>query len=242
MAGHETEIGAGAREFPRTTWGVVAQVGDTGDVRQAGLETLCHRYWKPVYCYVRSAWRSSNADAKDLTQGFFVWLVQVNVLQRYDPSQGRFRHYLKGLLRNYVRSQQSAAKRIKRGGGTRHVGLDDEELALADQIPDTKSESPEQAFDRHWVEGLMERALHRARTYYAAAGLELRVQIYEAYELAEGEPTYAGVAGALGVKPGDVRNHLHHMRERIRIELRAELRDTVQSGGDLEQEWRELFQ
>ena len=242
MAGHETEIGAGAREFPRTTWGVVAQVGDTGDARQAGLETLCHRYWKPVYCYVRSAWRASNADAKDLTQGFFVWLVQVDVLQRYDPSQGRFRHYLKGLLRNYVRSQQSAAKRIKRGGETRHVGLDDEELALADQIPDTKSESPEQAFDRHWVEGLMERALHRARTYYAAAGLELRVQIYEAYELAEGEPTYAGVAGALGVKPGDVRNHLHHMRERIRIELRAELRDTVQSGGDLEQEWRELFQ
>lgn len=234
-------MGAGAREFPRTTWGVVAQVGDTGDVRQAGLETLCHRYWKPVYCYVRSAWRASNADAKDLTQGFFVWLVQANVLQRYDPAQGRFRHYLKGLLRNYVRSQQSAANRIKRGGGVRHVGLGDEELALADQIPDTKHETPEEAFDRHFVEGLMERALLRAKTYCEAAGLGLRVRVYEAYELAKGQPTYEDVAQALGIKKGDVRNHLSHMRERIRIELRAELRDTVQSESDLEQEWRELF-
>lgn len=242
MAGNETEIGAGPREFPRTTWGLVAQVGDTGDVRQAGLETLCHRYWKPVYCYVRSAWRASNADAKDLTQGFFAWLVQADVLGRFDSTQGRFRHYLKGLLRNYVRAQKEAAGRIKRGGGAHHVGLNDEELTLAEQIPDTKSESPEQAFDRHWVEGLMERALHRARAYYQASGLELRVRVYEAYELAEGEPTYAGVAAALGVKTGDVRNHLHHMRERVRIELRAELHETVRSGSDLEDEWRELFQ
>ncbi|MBL4849821.1 MAG: sigma-70 family RNA polymerase sigma factor [Planctomycetes bacterium] len=242
MARNETEIGEGPREFPRTTWGLVAQVGDTGNVRQAGLETLCHRYWKAVYCYVRSAWRTSNADAKDLTQGFFMWLVQADVLERYSPEVGRFRHYLKGLLRNYVRAQQASSGRLKRGGGAKHVALGDE-LALADLIPDTKSESPEQAFDRLWVEGLMERALLRAQTYFTAAGLELRVQIHEAYELTSGEeqPTYAQVAARLGVKAADVRNHLHHMRERIRIEVRAELRETVNSPGDLDAEWQELF-
>ena len=241
MATNETEIGRGPREFPRTTWGVVAQVGDAGALRQSGLETLCHRYWRAVYCYVRSAWRTSNEDAKDLTQGFFAWLVQADVLTRYDPDLGRFRHYLKGLLRNYVRSQRAAGQRIKRGGNARHVTLDDEDFALASRIAD-RGESPEEAFDRHWVEGLLERALVRARAYCEAAGLELRVRVYEAYELAGGEqPTYTEVAEALGIKKGDVRNHLHHMRERIRVELRAELRETVRSPEDLEEEWRELF-
>jgi RNA polymerase sigma factor (sigma-70 family) len=240
---NETHMGEGGREFPLTTWGVVAQVGDTGDVRQAGLETLCHRYWKAVYCYVRAAWRTSNADAKDLTQGFFMWLVQARVLERYSADQGRFRHYLKGLLRNYVRGQRSTAGRIKRGGAAHHVALDNAELALAEQIPDTKSESPEAAFDRLWVEGLLERALLRAQTYFNAAGHELRVQIHSAYELASGEqPSYKDVARQLGVKAGDVRNHLHKMRERIRVEIRAELRETVRSPEDLETEWGELFQ
>ena len=237
-------MGQGPREFPKTTWGVVAQVGDTGDVRQAGLQTLCHRYWKAVYCYVRAAWRTTDADAKDLTQGFFLWLVQVDVLGRYSPEQGRFRHYLKGLLRNYVRSQRAAATRVKRGGTAgQHLSLNHDALDLAVQIPDQAGESPEDAFDRLWVEGLLERALERARVYFAAAGLELRVRIYEAYELAPPgqQPTYAGVAAQLGVKPNDVRNHLHKMRERIRAEARLELTETVRSGADLEAEWRELF-
>jgi len=242
---YETQLGGRAREFPQTTWRMVAGLQDAGGAhRQHGLEALCRRYWKPIYAYVRARWRKSNEEAKDVTQAFFAWLVEGEVLRRYAPEKGTFRHYLKGLLRNYVSNYDQARRRLKRGGGAAPRALDDDLVGLADLLPDPKAETPEEAFDRAWTDQVIQEALARTRARCEAEGKPLRFAAFEAYELASpGErPTYAEVAERLGVKEGDVRNYLYAVRERLRAELRRGLLDTVSDPDQLRAEWGALFE
>src|SRR4029077_20163367 len=88
------------------------------------LDTLCARYWKPVYSYIRIAWAKSNEDAKDLTQAFFAWLLQEDALRRYEAGRGGFRAYLKVLLRRFVGHAERDLQRLKRGGGARVFSLE----------------------------------------------------------------------------------------------------------------------
>lgn len=229
----------GAGSFPQTTWGLVARIRNDASQRQAGLEALCQRYWKPIHSYAQRAWRRGDEDTKDLTQAFFLWLIEGEVLGRYEPGRGSFRHYLKGLLRGFIRNRDAYLARLKRGGGQRHLVLDGETIDPADP----KAETPEEAFDRAWVEALLERATEEVRSALCTGGHELRWRVFERYEFGPpgSAPTYASVAEELGLKKTDVANHLYAVRERLRSELRAQLRDTVGSQTQLEEEWRDLF-
>lgn len=243
MARHDTSLGLGPQEFPQTTWGLVSKIRKAQEERQVALETLCKRYWRPIYSYVRRAWRKNNEDAKDVTQAFFLWLMDGEVLSRYETERSSFRFYLKGILRNYMRNSEEALQRIKRGGGAAHLPLEDEFRDLGELMADPGAESPEEAFDQAWVDELLERAHLRTREALLEGGHGLRYRVFEAYELGPpgSQPTYASVATALGLQVSDVRNHLFAVRERLRAEIRAELRETVSTPEELESEWRELF-
>ena len=66
------------------------------------MSGLARLYWRPVYKFVRTEGRSSIKDAKDLTQEFFGYLLEGDVLPKYDRTKGRFRSFLKGVLRNFL--------------------------------------------------------------------------------------------------------------------------------------------
>ena len=104
MKDRETSLGGLGGAFPSTHWSFVLSSPDrsTPDCIDR-MNTLVAQYWKPVYRTIRLGWRKNNEDAKDLTQAFFLWLVDGEVLQKYKPDQSSLRFYLKGLLRNYVR-------------------------------------------------------------------------------------------------------------------------------------------
>ncbi len=53
--------------FPTTQWTLLAQATLSGEsVGRQALEDLCHRYWSPLYQFIRA--RGYNeAEAKDLT-------------------------------------------------------------------------------------------------------------------------------------------------------------------------------
>ena len=229
-------------EFPNTTWGLISRLADPSASR-TGLDALCRRYWRPIYSFVRRATGVSDADAADLTQAFFLWLVDNDVLARFRPDEGRFRHYLKGVLRGFVRNQRQALERLKRGGGVPHVPLVDDLRDLSGVLPDERELSPEEAFDRAWVATLLERASEGVLAELRASGRERAEQVYRAYEMAGPgvQPTYASVAEQLGVPLAAVRRDLFSVREAIRAAIRRELRETVSSDAELEEEWRSLL-
>jgi RNA polymerase sigma-70 factor (ECF subfamily) len=115
MADPDTELGRGPGGFPSTRWSVVLSARDAqAPGRRDSLEALLRAYWRPVYLYIRQAWRRSNEDAKDATQEFLTRLVEGGVLEKYEREKGRFRAYLKGALRHFLMDLEKGATRQKR--------------------------------------------------------------------------------------------------------------------------------
>ena len=76
--------------FVTTRWSVVLGAGQRLDPNAASaLIELCQRYWYPLYAYVRR--RGNDADeARELTQEFFLRLLEKNTLAVAAPERGRF--------------------------------------------------------------------------------------------------------------------------------------------------------
>lgn len=232
---HDTSLGGSRREFPATTLGLVARLRTAWPQdRRAIVETLCLRYWRPVYCYVRSAWSSTTEDAKDLTQAFFLWLFEGEVLAKYDPDRAGFRFFLKGLLRNFVDHRQRALQALKRGGGATLVPID----SVAEPAA-ALSGDPERDFDDAWMDEVLRGAVERVRAEFRGGPRERQFQVFEAHDLTDGEPpAYADLAARFGIQESDVRNHLSAVRRRLREEVRAELAETADPLQPLDGEWK----
>ena len=66
--------------FASTQWSVVAAAQSRHTVAgAAAMATLCSRYWRPLYGYVRRR-GFSREDAQDLTQAYFLRLLEKNFL------------------------------------------------------------------------------------------------------------------------------------------------------------------
>jgi len=242
MNSGDTTLGGGDKAFPETTLGFAGGLRDpaTADYTRS-METLCSRYWKPVYSYIRIAWAKSNEDAKDVTQAFFAWLLEEDALRKYDPARGGFRAYLKVLLRRFVGHAERDLHRLKRGGGARVFSLDGD----APQLPELQSGNvdPEKVFERVWLEELVHQSIGRVRDRFIQSGREARFRAYEAFALAAGgeRPSYAEVAARHGMTVGEVEKALFLVREEIRQELRASLARSAGSDRELEDEWKRLL-
>lgn len=242
MRSGDTSLGGPAVDFAKTAWSLVERARDAApEVRQGGLEDLCRSYWKPVYHYLRVAWAKSNEDAKDLAQAFFLWLTDGQALKRYAPERGGFRTFLKALLRHFVQHHDEALDRLKRGGGKVILRLDDDGALT---VHDPATATPEEVFEREWRRTLMAAAVERVRRRLAAGAASVKFRVFEEYYLngaPDARPTYAGIAGPLGLTEGEVKHHLADVRNDVRSEIRAQLAETVSRPDDLEDEWNAFF-
>jgi RNA polymerase sigma factor (sigma-70 family) len=236
MVPDETSIGGGGRDFPQTQWGLVLRLQHaTDDVRAAALDELCRSYWKPVYHFLRLAWSKSNDDAKDLTQAFFLWVAEKEVLKEYSPERASFRAYLKTLLRHFAANRNRAKRRLKRGGGVRILPLD--------ELQEGGADDPHAAFEEAWLNEIVFRGVDRVRQRLAMEGRETWFRVFEEHDLAAADspPPYQELAGRLGISASDVANYLFRVRKAIRSEIRAELARVTSTAEELEEEWRSLF-
>ena len=87
--------GVGGAQFATTPWSVVLAVGQ-GDspAAAAAMEILCRTYWYPAYAYVRRH-GASPEDAQDLTQDFFLHVLERSSLRHVAREKGRFRELQK---------------------------------------------------------------------------------------------------------------------------------------------------
>jgi RNA polymerase sigma-70 factor (ECF subfamily) len=236
-----TSLGGPGRSFPTTQGSWIADLGSPRSYRRA-IDLVCERYWKPIYWYVRFSGSRTNEEAKDLTQAFLLWLLEDEPLRDYAPEKGRFRPFLKIILKRFLGHEEEARRRLKRGGGVRVLALDDPSFADVG-VPDPNSADPEKAFDRHWAMEVARGAIDRVRQRLHRQGKGLKFDIYSAIDLcpADRVPTYQELAARTGVGEHDVRNHLRDVRALIREEIRGDLAETVDRPEDLEAEWHELF-
>ena len=103
---------AGIIPFPTTRWTLVVAARDPHrkEARSA-LVSLCENYWYPLYAYLRR--RGYPADqAQDLTQDFFIRVLEGRYLDRADPEKGRFRSFLLTSLNSLSPTNKIASARI----------------------------------------------------------------------------------------------------------------------------------
>jgi RNA polymerase sigma-70 factor (ECF subfamily) len=203
---------------------------------EQALEALCRRYWKPVYHYLRTVLARSNDDAKDLTQAFFLSLLEGGALQKYDRALGSFRKFLKVLLGGFTSDHDKAVQRLKRGGGKKIVNFEELDDTLSGGATD-----PEQAFNQAWAKQMAREAIDRVRRRFASTGREKQFEVFDAYDLRGDKSTYSELAQRLGLKEADVRNYLFAVREAVRIEIRQELSELTEGERDIDEEWNALF-
>ena len=171
-------------------------------------------------------------QARDLTQGFFQYLLERDLLGKADPERGRFRSFLIGILKNYVRGVHDKEQALRRGGGADIVSID-EEIAegLYAHEPSTNL-TPEKLFDRRWAIKVLEQAMERLQTEYVRSGaMEVFAQL-QPYLTGDGEGGFAELGARLNRTEGAARVLVFRLRERFRQLIRAVIADTV---SDLEQ-------
>lgn len=193
------------------------------------LDELTKLYWRPVYLFLRMVRRLSNDDAKDLAQQFFLHLLQHRTVERYRPSRGSFRPYLKTCLRNFLADDR------RRREARPEVPLPD---ADAVEAPDADAE-----FERGWVQSVLETALARAREDLLAAGRGPDWDLFEAYDLCDADAppsTYAELGRVQGRSEADVRNALAFVRGRLRDRVVEEVRRLVSDPEELAAELAHL--
>src|SRR5947209_3238031 len=86
-------------QFLTTQWTVV--LSSSEDDAKRALEQLCQTYWRPIFAFVIKR-GYPYADAQDLTQDFFVRILEGDLLKRADPKRGRFRSLLLKSLQNFL--------------------------------------------------------------------------------------------------------------------------------------------
>ncbi len=236
--------------FAPTHWSVIFAAGSSRadpEVAEAALAQLCQTYWAPLYTFVRSRGYAPH-DAQDLTQSFFVYLIEHKIYARADRQKGKFRSFLLASLKNFLADTSDRERTLKRGGAydfvpLREAQIDEAETLFQSQSAFNNGSGEDRLFERGWAEALVASSLERLAADYRTEGKE---KVFEELKIfltggADPLPSYSDLAVRLGAAASTLRSHVARMRARYRGALRAEVRRTVDSEAEVDGELHELF-
>ena len=232
----------GSSQFPTTRWTLVVAAGDPQrkDARSA-LVSLCENYWYPLYAYLRR--RGYAADqAQDLTQEFFMRVLEGRYLDRADPEKGRFRSFILTSLKFFAADEQDRQRARKRGGGAVvsfefSSGESGEERYQREPGHD---ETPDRIFERRWALAMLERVMERLRDEFVQHGRPENFERLKVFLLGQSEAPYSDLAREMNTSEGALKVAIHRLRKRYRELFRQEIADTVADPAEVESELRYL--
>jgi len=232
----------GSSRFPTTRWTLVVAAGDPQrkDARSA-LVSLCENYWYPLYAYLRR--RGYPPDrSQDLTQEFFMRVLEGRYLDRADPEKGRFRSFILTSLKFFAADEQDRQRARKRGGGAVvsfefSSGESGEERYQREPGHD---ETPDRIFERRWALAMLERVMERLRDEFVQHGRPENFERLKVFLLGQSEAPYSDLAREMNTSEGALKVAIHRLRKRYRELFRQEIADTVADPAEVESELRYL--
>ncbi len=231
----------GSAQFATTHWSTVLAAADSAspDSQQA-LERLCRTYWYPLYAFARRTGQAPE-DAKDLTQSFFAHLIEHRFVARAVPERGKFRSFLLGAFKRFIRDQDRAQRAQQRGGLVEFVTWDSKQAEERLETEPRTTDDPEAMYDREWALAVLDEAMTLLEFECRREGKTEQFEVL--HPLLQGdrpESRQADLAARLGLSAGALKVAIHRLRRRYGELLRAVVAHTVPDPGDVDEELRYL--
>jgi RNA polymerase sigma-70 factor (ECF subfamily) len=228
--------------FATTQWSLILSAADHASPRfRQSLGELCQKYWYPLYAFVRRQGHPPT-EAEDLTQEFFLRLVEKDYLEAAGPEKGKFRTFLLVCLRRFLANEYDRKVAHKRGGRVRIVSID---LATAEssyQLEPVEATTAEHIFERRWALALLDCVVQRLQGEFAAAGKQPLFNELKVFLVMEETPSsYAELSNRLQVSEGALKVAVHRLRKRYGQLLAAEVARTLDGHASVQEEINALL-
>ena len=226
--------------FPSTQWTLVRKLADP-DTREDAFQTLCKKYWGPVYAFLCRRYQS--ADAEDITQEFFFVVMRQELFQRANSTEGKLRSWLLKSLDYCLANRNRSLNSVKRGGKITIRGLEDQALRAEMQEIAAEAPTPTDAFDKAWLTSLLHNTRESLAKQYRDVGKQQLFESLLPWLIGDTDDANQSEAAAkCGVSIPHFRVHLHRLRKRYSQELRNQILDTLEDDEEFEEEVKRLFQ
>jgi len=204
---------------------------------------LCSVYWRPIFSFIQrrghSVW-----DAQDLTQDFFLTVLEGKLFSEQNVTQGRFRPMLLNSLKKFLSDAKRKNKPTKR--------MDVQFVSWGSWVAESPSTmvppraevaawTAERTFDVRWAATIVERALRQLAEEYTVRGQRKVFEVLSDSLTAErSDIDFSGIAQELSTTQPASKSLLHHLRLRYRTLLRREVAETVERRDQVDEEIRYL--
>ena len=232
---------AGPAPFTTTHWSVVLEAQGESPAAQEALENLCRTYWRPIYGFVRRE-GAKPEEAKDITQGFFLVLLERKDFSSVRQEKGRLRSFLLASLKHFMANERRDAATLKRGGGRMLLPLDGIESYDVSDVDRGDMLSPDLLYDRRWAFTVLDRVFARLREEsQKSLNPPLLQRLNTLLSDEPDRPSQGEIAREFGMTENAVKQAFHRLRQRYRQLLREEVAHTVATPAEIEHELRHLI-
>jgi RNA polymerase sigma factor (sigma-70 family) len=227
--------------FTTTHWSVVLAAQGESPAAQEALEDLCRTYWRPIYSFVRRE-GAKPEEAKDITQGFFLVLLERKDFSSVRQEKGRLRSFLLASLKHFMANERRDAATLKRGGGRAPIPLDEIESSDVSDFDRGDMLSADLLYDRRWALTVLDRVFARLREEsQRSLNPPLLQRLNTLLSDEPDRPSQADIAHEFGMTENAIKQAFHRLRQRYRQLLREEVAHTVATPADIEDELRHLI-
>jgi RNA polymerase sigma factor (sigma-70 family) len=243
MAQDFDSTGVGGGQFHTTRWTLVLSSAQSQAVGgKAALAELCRLYWYPLYAFARRRGRSPH-DAQDLTQGFFMHLLEHRAFTQVDRLKGKFRSFLLASFQNYLANELQRARSQKRGGKNQFISLDWEDGETRYGLEPADFLTAEKIYEARWAMTLLHHVMAQLRGQYVGQGKGAIFEQLQTFVRLGDEsrvPSYDEVAKRMGIGVPAVKTLIHRLRKQYTTILREEVGRTLSDPADIDAEIHSL--
>jgi len=214
-----------------TAWSVIlaGQEADSqSDQRQACLDYVVNTYQASITAFIRQWGSFTRAEAEDLTHDYLTQFLEKNWIKTLDPNRGSLRGFLRVSVRHFLLNVRRSEQRRPQ-----------QEPLLDETVSPAADATAERVFDRLWGRRILDQAFHDFSATEGNPMQALQVQVLRRHVLdidGADSASYAATAQALHVTVAQVRNALHRGKIRLAECVKRQIRATVQTEAEVEQE------